>query len=104
MLRLQGIKKIIEQRNIKCSLLITFLLFVLELNKISTWALNLTFMAYADHAFFKLPSFYLLLLFGIFDVKAYSFFTILQPSKTPATGSWQIMRHVESKLLTPEDI
>ena len=33
MLRLQGIKKIIEQRNIKYSLLITVLLFVLELNK-----------------------------------------------------------------------
>ena len=33
MLRLQGIKKIIEQKNIKCSLLITVLLFVLELNK-----------------------------------------------------------------------
>ena len=54
--------------------------------------------------FLSFPLFYLLLLFGIFDVKAYSFFTILQPSKTPATGSWQIMRHVESKLLTPEDI
>ena len=54
--------------------------------------------------FLSFPLFYLLLLFGIFDVKAYSFFTILQPSKTPATGSWQIMRHVENKLLTPEDI
>lgn len=37
-------------------------------------------------------------------LKHIHFFTILQPSKTPATGSWQIMRHVESKLLTPEDI
>lgn len=33
MLRLQELKKIIEQMNIKCSLLITVLLFVLELNK-----------------------------------------------------------------------